>query len=102
MTHERLVYWQRRLGRIRLGAEPVSEQLAKYRRVTLAISAVALGIGAIIIAILTAFRAPAIGAAVAFILFGPMIALAWWDYSRLQSRVRAYEREIAESPASTV
>jgi hypothetical protein len=31
---ERERQWQRRLGRLRLGAEPIAEQLAKYRRVT--------------------------------------------------------------------
>jgi hypothetical protein len=94
MTRERLVYWQRRLGRIRLGAEPVLDQLRKHRRITFGVTGVACGLAAIIVAIFTAFRAPFIGFASALVIFGPIIALAWWDFARLSARVRQYQHEL--------
>ena len=36
----REAYWRRKLGRLRLGVEPIEEQLARYRRVTWALTAV--------------------------------------------------------------
>lgn len=89
-TAERRAYWQRRLGRIRLGAESVEDQLARYRRVTWVLTAMALGISAIIVAIFIAFGAPLIGLGVVCVLFLPMVALAWWDYRRMAARVREY------------
>ena len=37
----RLRYWSRKLGRLRLGVEPIDEQVARYRRATMMLSAIA-------------------------------------------------------------
>ena len=37
--------WRRKLGRLRLGVEPIEEQLARYRRVTWVLTAVPAVIG---------------------------------------------------------
>lgn len=91
-SSEDLREWQRRLGRLRLGAEPLAEQLARLRRVTWALTFVPLGFAAIIVALFTGFGAPLIGLAVAGIVFGPVIALAWLDDLRRSAVVRAFER----------
>ncbi|GAC1448526.1 MAG: hypothetical protein NVSMB9_31810 [Isosphaeraceae bacterium] len=90
----RLIYWRRKLGRIRLGVEPVEEQLAKYRRVTLLLSAIPLGIGLIILALFSAFRRPDVGLVVDLFLILPIVALAWIDHAVLRFRVLRYLKEL--------
>ena len=86
-------YWARKLGRIRLGVEPVEEQLAKYRRVTLVLTAVALGVALIFLALFTAFGRPDVGLILSAVLLLPIVSLAWLDFSLLNFRVRAYLQE---------
>jgi hypothetical protein len=92
MTNRR-EYWQRRLGRIRLDAEPIPEQLARYRRVTWVITGVAIGIAAIIVGLLSAFGAPLIGLGSVGVIFGPVILLAWFDFWRMARGARAFLAE---------
>lgn len=92
-------YWRRALGRIRLGAEPVEEQLAKYRRVTWMLTAVPLGLAAMIVALFAAFRRPDVGGLVALVLFLPVVAVAWFDFGRLNRRAARYLREREEYDA---
>src|SRR3954467_8392447 len=87
-------YWRRKLGRIRLGAEPVEEQLAKYRRVTWGLTAVPLGLALMFVALFAAFRRPDVGLVVSGILFLPVVLLAWIDYGLLSRRVARYSREL--------
>ncbi len=54
--------WQRKLGRIRLGAEPVEDQLKKYRGSTIVLSIVMGVVGLMLFALFSAFRSPGIGA----------------------------------------
>jgi hypothetical protein len=85
-----------------LDAEPLDEQLRRYRLATWGLTAVPSALGSIIFVLLTAFGAPAIGALVAGLLFLPIIAVAWLDYRRLERAVRDYEEEasgIAPVPA---
>lgn len=89
-------YWQRKLGRIRLGAEPVEEQLAKYRRVTWMLTALPLTIGLAFVALFTAFRRPDVGAIVAGVLLLPVVVVAWIDFGLLRHRVARYQREAQE------
>jgi fatty acid desaturase len=90
---EREGAWRRRLGRIRLGAEPLDQQLARSRRVTWALTVIAAIIAAQFIALFAAFHAPATGAVVAGVLFLPVVVFAWLeDWSR-HRRVAAYLRE---------
>ena len=72
--------------------------IAALAALGLAIRRDPLTFAAIIVALFTAFGAPGTGAAAASIIFGPVIALAWCDILRLQSRVRAFERETNDDP----
>src|SRR2546430_616305 len=89
-------YWRRKLGRIRLGAEPVDEQLAKYRRVTWMLTAVPLGLALVFVALFSAFRRPDVGAVVALVLFAPVVVVAWIDFGLLSRRVMRYSRELEQ------
>lgn len=93
-TRER--YWRGKLGRIRLGVEPIEEQMAKYRRVTWVLTAVSLGLALIFLALFTAFRRPDVGAILAGILMLPVVSLAWLDYGLLRLRATRYLRELEE------
>jgi integral membrane sensor domain MASE1 len=86
-------YWRRKLGRLRLGAEPVEVQIERYRRVTLVLTAIPVVLALMFLTLFTAFRRPDIGAVLALVLFGPLVAIAWIDHALLVSRARAYLRE---------
>lgn len=90
----RLRYWRRRLGRVRLGVEPVADQLARYRRVTWMLTALALSLSTFFLALFTAFGRPDVGAVLAAILFGPLILFAWADDALLRRKVSLYLREL--------
>jgi hypothetical protein len=101
LGNDRLTYWRRRLGRIRLGAEPVEEQLARYLRVNWMLTAVLGIVATMFVALFTAFRRPDIGLVLAGVLFLPVAALAWLDHALLRWRVGRYLREVrAHSPRS--
>jgi len=91
---ERLRYWSGRLGRLRLGVEPIEEQLSRYRRATQLLTAIPLGIALIFVALFTAFGRPDVGAILAAVLLLPIIALAWLDYAVLRSRASGYLRDL--------
>ncbi len=82
----RCAYWARRLGGIRLGVEPIEDQLARYRRVTWMLTAVPAFVATVLFTLFTVFRRPDIGAVVAAILFLPLVAGAWFGYFLLQRR----------------
>ena len=88
---ERRLRWK--LRRLRFNAEPLSEQVAKYRRATLVLTVVPMGIACIFLAIFTAFGRPDVGAILSVVILLPIIAAAWFDYWRLAGNVMAYERE---------
>jgi hypothetical protein len=88
-------YWQRKLRRLRLGAEPVDVQLARYRRVTWMLTAIPLGIGLMFVALFAAFGRPGIGLIVAAVLLLPIVVLAWLEYGMLAHRAARYLREQA-------
>ena len=73
----RKTYWARKLGRLRLGVEPIEEQLAKYRRVTWMLTAIPAFFSAFLFTLFAVFRRPDIGLVAAAILFLPIIAGAW-------------------------
>lgn len=89
-------YWQKKLGRIRLGVEPVGSQLAKYRRVTWLLTAIPLAIALFLVALFSAFRRPDVGVIFAGVLFIPVVGLAWLDFALLSYRVSRYESELHE------
>jgi hypothetical protein len=92
---ERERIWQRKLGRLRLGVEPIAVQLARYRQVTWVLTAVPIGIGLIFVAIFIAFQRPDLGLTLAAILVLPVVSLAWLDYRRMERLAAEYERERA-------
>jgi hypothetical protein len=90
---ERERHWRRKLGRLQLGAEPLDVQLAKYRRVTWALTVVPLSIGLMFVGLFTAFGRPDLGVLIASVLVIPIVALAWFDYRVLCRRADGYEHE---------
>jgi membrane protein YdbS with pleckstrin-like domain len=92
-------YWRRKLGRLRLGVEPLDEQLVRYRRVTWMLTAVPLVIGLMFLGLFAAFERPDVGLVVAAVLLVPIVAIAWIDYGMLRWRVARYLDE--ESRLST-
>jgi hypothetical protein len=97
---DRQRYWARKLGRLRLGVEPLDEQLAKYRRVTWALTLIPLGIALLFISIFTAFGRADIGLIVVAIILGPVVAIAWLDYALLARNARRYQAEQAKFTGS--
>jgi len=93
--------WQRKLGRLRLGAEPLDEQLAKYRRVTWALTVVPLVIGLMFLALFSAFWRPDVGALIAAVLVLPIVVIAWRDFGRLKRQAADYLREREEFEGRT-
>ncbi len=88
--------WARKLGRLRLGVEPLEVQLTRYRRVTWGLTAVPAIIGLMFVALFAAFNRPLMGLILAGGLLGPVVAIAWLDYAVLRARVAEFEREQRE------
>jgi hypothetical protein len=93
---ERERQWRVALGRIKIGVEPIGEQVEKYRLVTWMITALAAGIGLMFVALFSAFRHPMIGLTVAVVLFGPLILSAWIGFLRLKAKAARYVLEKQE------
>jgi len=87
--------WARKLGRLHLGAEPIEEQLARYRRATWGLTVVPGVIALTFLTLFTVFGRPDIGLVVVGILFVPIIVFAWIDFLRLERKARAYLTERA-------
>ncbi len=85
-------YWQRKLGRLRLGAEPLDVQVERYRRVTWMLTAVPLGIALMFVGLFAAFHRPLYGVVLAAILLLPVVVIAWIDFSILRLRAVRYAR----------
>jgi hypothetical protein len=90
---ERERHWRRRLGRLKLGVEPIEEQLERYRRVTWALTVIPGAIAMLFLSLFWAFGAPLLGLAVSGVVLGPIIAFAWLDFLRLRRRANRYLRE---------
>ncbi len=86
-------HWARTLGRVRLGVEPIEEQLARYRLVTWVLTAVPGFVAAFILVLFAVFRRPDIGLIVAGLLFLPIAIGAWVGHALLVSRARHYLAE---------
>ena len=92
---DREQYWARKLGRIRLGVEPIEEQLARYRRTTLALTIVPSIIAAMFLSLFAVFGRADIGLVVVGIFFLPLILFAWIGFKRMERRASAYLAERA-------
>lgn len=89
----RMIFWQRKLGRVRLGVEPVEEQVNRYQRVTWVLTALSACVALMIVALFSAFRRPDVGIIVAIIMFVPVVTTAWIDHGLLRLRVARFARE---------
>jgi fatty acid desaturase len=85
--------WRRKLGRLRLGVEPIEEQLARYRRVTWALTAVPAGLAVFFFTLFAVFGYPRVGLVVDAILLLPIVLGAWADYGWMALRARRYRDE---------
>jgi hypothetical protein len=83
-------YWRRKLGRLRLGVEPIEEQLARYHRVTWVLCDVCMVLA---VMFLSPFGRPGFGLAVDAIVLLPIALGAWVDYAAMASRARRYRVE---------
>ena len=88
-------YWARKLGRLRLGVEPIEEQLTRYRRVTWVLTAVPAFLSTFLFCLFTVFRRPDVGLVVAALLFLPICSGAWLGYLGLRQRARRYLAELS-------
>jgi hypothetical protein len=92
----REAWWRRKLGRLRLGVEPLEVQVARYRRVTWALTIVPSILAIMFIALFTAFSRPDIGLVLSAVLLLPIVLFAWIDQLRLARRARSYLKELEE------
>jgi fatty acid desaturase len=88
--------WRRKLGRLKLGVEPIEEQLTRYRRVTWALTAVPTAIGLMFLTLFTVFGRPDIGVIFDAIVLLPIVIGAWLDYALLVRRATRYLAELGE------
>lgn len=93
--------WQRRLPRLRLEAEPIEEQVERYRRATIALSVITAGIAAIILILFTLFGAPWFGVFLSLLPAGAVISAAWRSHQRLRHASAQYllDRHAAQTQA---
>ena len=77
-----------------LGVEPIEEQLARYRRVTWALTVVPAIIGLMFLTLFTVFGRPDIGLIFDAIVLLPIVIGAWLDYALLARRARHYLAEL--------
>jgi hypothetical protein len=90
---DREAVWRRKLGRLRLGVEPIEEQLARYRRVTWALTAVPAILALMFFSLFAVFGYPLIGLTFDAIVLLPIVLGAWADYALMASRARRYRAE---------
>jgi len=90
---ERKRAWSRKLGRLRLGVEPLEVQLERYRRVTWALTVIPAVISLLFVTLFTVFGRPDIGILLVVLLLLPIAVSAWYDYFRLSRRAREYEAD---------
>ena len=88
--------WRRKLGRLRLGVEPLEEQLVRYRGVTWALTVVPSVLALMFLTLFGVFGRPDIGLIFDAIILLPIIIVAWLDYALLASRARRYLAELGE------
>jgi hypothetical protein len=88
-------YWKRKLGRLRFDAEPIEEQLARYRRVTWVLTAIPAGLAIMFLALFAVFGRASIGLVVVSVILLPIVLGAWFDHWLLTSRAHRYLEEQA-------
>jgi hypothetical protein len=91
--------WARKLGRLRLGAEPIEEQLARYRRVTIGLAIVPGVMSLIFLSLFSVFGRPDIGVLIVLLFFGPIALFSWLGYRGLARKAAAFRDEEARFEA---
>ena len=91
--------WSRKLGRLRLGVEPLEEQLDRYRRVTWGLTVVPGVIAVMFLSLFAVFGRPDIGLILVAILPLPVIVFSWVGYKKLERRADAYRAELSKFEA---
>jgi fatty acid desaturase len=89
----RQIHWRRKLGRLRLGVEPIDEQLARYRRVTWVLTAIPAVLGLIFFTLFAVFGYPVVGLVFVAIVLLPIVLGAWSDFALMTMRARRYQQE---------
>jgi len=87
---DRQKHWRRKLGRLRLGVEPIEEQLTRYRHVTWGLTAIPSVLAVFFFTLFTVFGRPDVGLILVGVLLLPIILGAWLDYAMLSRRARRY------------
>jgi hypothetical protein len=82
--------WRYQLGRLRLGVEPLGEQLVRYRRVTWALTVVPSLLALMFLTLFGVFGRPDIGLVFVAIVLAPIVLGAWIDYTLLAKRAQRY------------
>jgi len=82
--------WRIRLARLSPHTIDIPVQLERLRKLTLGLTIVPGFMAMIVLTLLTIFGRPDIGLVAICLIFGPMIALAWWDYLRISRQAREY------------
>ena len=85
--------WRRKLGRLRLGVEPIEEQLARYRRMTWGGTAIVAVPAAMFFILFGVFGRPGIGLVFDAIVLLPIVLVAWADYALMAFRARRFRAE---------
>jgi hypothetical protein len=93
--HLRETWWRRKLGRLRLGVEPIEEQLQRYRRVTWALTVVPSVLAVMFVALFAVFGRPDIGLIFSAIVLLPIVLGAWLNHALLARRARQYLDELS-------
>lgn len=93
--------WRVRLARLSPYEIDIPLQLNRLRQLTIGLTIVPAAMGTIILTLLTIFGRPDIGLFSVCLIFGPMIALAWWDYLRIARQARAYLASQADMKSGT-
>ena len=87
-------FWARKLGRLRLGVEPIEDQLTRYRRVTWVLTAVPAFLSTFLFCLFAVFKRPDVGLVVAGMLFLPICSGAWLGYWGIRRRAGRYLAEL--------
>ena len=88
--------WRYKLGRLRLGVEPLGEQLVRYRRVTWALTVVPSLLALMFFTLFGIFGRPDIGLVFVAIVLAPIVLGAWIDYALIGQTGAAYLAEYNE------
>ena len=92
--------WRRKLGRLRLGVEPIEEQLTRYRRVTWVLTAVPGGLAVMFFTLFAIFGHPLVGLVLDAVLLLPIALGAWADYGWMAFRAAATVPRPSDTSAS--